>query len=187
MDNVKITVEKLCGTPREVADRARTTIGLGEGTKEVSEAYMRKMYLCEHSPSRTEMYKIKFENIPYWIAMHLCRHKIGVEHFVSTQRTDRTGKSDRGQQDAPVLYEMVLNAQAFINISRRRCCMCASTETRQIWKNVIEELRKINPSLAMCCVKECVYRGHCFEYKSCNYHSSDAFNDELIEYRNGIN
>ena len=76
---------------------------------------MRKLYLCEHSPIRNQWYKIRFEDIPYCIGMHFARHKIGVEHFFSTQRSDRTGidRSERKQTD-PVLYEMVANAQAII-------------------------------------------------------------------------
>ena len=185
---MKVAVKKLCGTKREVADMARTTIGLKGGEKEVSDEYMRKMYLCEHSPSRTEMYKITFKDIPYWVAMHFCRHKIGVEHFVSTQRTDRTGENrDSKSQDAPVLYEMVLNAQAIINISRRRLCSCASKETKQAWKSALSELGKINMPLVSCCAAECIYKGHCFEYKTCNFHKTDKYKELLEKYRKDIN
>ena len=185
---MNVKVEHICGTKREIADRARTTIGLESGDKEVSETYMRKLYLCEHSPIRIEMYKIRFENIPYWVAMHFCRHKIGVEHFVSTQRTDRTGQ-DRNEksQNAPVIYEMVLNSQAIINISKKRLCTCASKETRQAWELVLDELEKINPTLVNCCVPDCVYRGHCYEHKSCNYHKSALYKVDLDFYRYGIN
>lgn len=183
----KITVTHLMGTNREIADYARTTIGLGGGDKQVSDSYMRKLYLCEHSPIRNQWYKIRFENIPYWVTMHLCRHKVGVEHFVSTQRTDRTGKSTRGEQDAPVLYEMTLNAQAIITISRKRLCNCAAKETKQIWKSVVSELSKINPALASCCVPDCVYRSWCMEHKTCNFHKTDKFKEDLMLYRKGIN
>ena len=47
---MKVTVTHLMGTNREIADYARTTIGLNGGDKEVSDEYMRKLYLCEHSP-----------------------------------------------------------------------------------------------------------------------------------------
>lgn len=184
---LEVSVKHLSGTWREIADRARTTIGLDEGDKEVSSKYMRKMYLCEHSPIRIETYIVKFTNLPYWVSVHFSRHKIGVEHFVSTQRTDRTGTSSRGLQDEPVTHEMVLNAQAIINISRKRLCMCASKETREAWKQVIDELEKINPTLARCCVPDCVYRGHCYEHKSCGLHQSDKFMWMIDTYREGIN
>ena len=82
---MKVTVTHLMGTNREIADYARTTIGLNGGDKKVSDEYMRKLYLCEHSPIRNQWYKIRFEDIPYCIGMHFARHKIGVEHFFSTQ------------------------------------------------------------------------------------------------------
>ena len=43
MNNIKVTVTDVGGSYRDVADAARTTIGLEEGTKEVSESYMYKM------------------------------------------------------------------------------------------------------------------------------------------------
>ena len=185
---MKVTVTHLMGTNREIADYARTTIGLNGGDKEVSDEYMRKLYLCEHSPIRNQWYKIRFEDIPYCIGMHFARHKIGVEHFFSTQRSDRTGidRSERKQTD-PLLYEMVANAQAIITISRKRLCNCADKDTVKAWNMALEELNKINPTLVSCCVADCVYRGHCMEHKSCNYHKTFAFKEELEMYRENIN
>jgi hypothetical protein len=54
---------------------------------------------------------------------------------------------------------MTCNAQAFINISRKRLCKgCASPETRQAWEIVIKALSEIDPILAEKCVPECIYR-----------------------------
>ena len=184
---LEVTVEEYCGTSRQVADRARTTIGLDKGDKEVSDSYMRKLYLCEHSPIRTQMYIIKFVNLPYWVSVHLSRHNVGVTHFVSTQRTDRTGTTQRGEQDAPVTHEMVLNDQAIINISRKRLCACASKETREAWQEAINKLAEINQPLARCCVPDCVYRGHCYEHKSCGFHKTNKFLGAIDKYREGIN
>lgn len=188
VDNVKITVEHICGDSRAVADRARTTIGLHEGDKEVTDKYMRRMYLCRHSPIRIQMYKIKFEGIPYCTGMHFARHKHGVEHFFSTQRSDRTGvdRTERRQTD-PVLYEMVLNAEAILNISHMRLCSGADKDTIKIWKKVVEELRKINPVLADCCVPRCIREGHCYEFISCGYHKTKVFKEKLEKHREGIN
>lgn len=44
MEVAKITVTDIGGTYRDVADAARTTIGLKEGKKEISESYMYKMW-----------------------------------------------------------------------------------------------------------------------------------------------
>lgn len=185
---MKVTVTHLMGTNREIANYARTTIGLKGGDKEVSEEYMRKLYMCEHSPIRNQWYKIRFEDIPYSIGMHFARHKIGVEHFFSTQREDRTGidRNERKQTDK-VLYEMVVNSQAIINISRKRLCSCADKDTVKAWQMALSELAKINYTLATCCVEDCVYRGHCMEHKSCGKHRTELFKYKLNAYREGIN
>jgi len=52
---------------------------------------LRKAYLSEHSPVRTQVFWITMENIPLSVAMHLVRHKHGVEPFVLTLREDRGG------------------------------------------------------------------------------------------------
>ena len=186
MENVKVTVTSVGGSYRDVADAARTTIGLTEGDKKVTDTYMKKMYKCEHSPIRLREFKIVIENCPSWVATHFCRHHIGVEKFVSTQRSDRTGiNRNKLPQDAPVRLQMNCNAQAMINISRKRLCYQASYETRIVWLKVLEELKKIDRPLYECCVQECCYRGFCPEYKGCGYDKTEAFKEELNKYRGG--
>ena len=186
MNNVKVSVRVFAGTYRDVADSARTTINMDKGTKEVTDEYMHRMYKAEHSCIRLRQFEIIIENIPYWTAMHLVRHNQGVEKFVSTQRTDRTGV-DRNElpQDAPVKLQMNCNAQAMINISRKRLCNCASKETKMIWLMVLAELRKIDKPLWDCCVPECIYRGHCPEYKGCGFDKTTQYEIELSIYRGG--
>ena len=176
------------GTWRDVADRARTTIGKDAGEGEPSSEWKRRMLLCEHSPIRVISLTIRLRDLLSWVSVHFVRHKYGVEHFVSTQRTDRTGV-DRNElsQSELVRHEMQLNAQAAINISRKRLCNCASKETRTSWQAVIIELEEQEPELAAVCVPDCIYRGHCYEYKSCGYHKTDAFRKRLEKYRSGIN
>lgn len=70
-DFTKLEVKHLCGSSRDVADRARTTIGMGKGDKEIKDSYMNKMYKCEHSPIRQQMYLVEMEGIPTFIATHL--------------------------------------------------------------------------------------------------------------------
>ena len=187
LENVKVTVTDVGGTYRDVANAARTTINMAEGDKEISEEYMYKMYKCEHSPIRLRQFRIVIENCPSWVATHFCRHHIGVEKFVSTQRTDRTGV-DRNKlpQDAPVRLEMWANAQAMINISRKRLCNCASKETREVWQMVLEEVKKIDSPLYEVCVRECIYRNHCPEYKSCGYDKTKSFKEEVERYHGGM-
>jgi len=90
-------------------------------------------------------------------------------------------------QDSLVNHECEANAQALINVSRRRLCNCASLETRQAWQLVKDKLAEVEPELAKCMVKDCLYRGYCYEMFSCGYHKTEAFQKELKEYREGIN
>jgi len=146
------------GTWREIANSARTTIGMEEGNKEPSSSWKRRMLLCEHSPIRQLIVKWKWENIMSWISVHYVRHKIGIEHWVKSQRPDRFGiKYDRN--DAPqstlVNHECEANAQSVINISRKRLCNMAMPETREAWRIFLEEVVKPNePELYKCCVPE---------------------------------
>jgi hypothetical protein len=174
------------GSWREIADAARTTIGMEKGQKDPSPLWKRKMLLSEHSPIRQISVKWKWKNLKYWVSVHFVRHKIGIEHFVSTQRTDRTG-TDRNKlfQSAPVSHECIADAQAIINISRKRLCTQASLETRTAWKALLKELKKKEPEIVSVCVPECIYRGFCPEIKSCNYCRTPAFKRQLELYRGG--
>ena len=119
---MKVTVERL--TPWSLAlDLARNTMGKEEHGKEPSSEWKRKMLLARHSPIQAVFYRIKMDGIPYWVSVHLVRHKVGVDHFVRSQRSDRTGVCrDDLPQSAPVVHEMVANAQAILAISRKRLC-----------------------------------------------------------------
>ena len=166
-----------------VKNAAMNTIGK-EGGKYPSSGWKRKILLAEHSPIRRLTFTIRMEDLPYWVSVHLVRHKIGVEHWVRTQRTDRTGV-DRSSlpQDAPVEHTIEINAQALINISRRRLCHQAAPETRQAWKAVLNTLSEKEPELRSVCVRECIYRGYCPEIKPCGYADTSMFKLELEEYR----
>lgn len=135
--------------------------------KEPTSAWMDKMYASEHSPIRGKMFRIDFGQVPYWVAMHFVRHKVGVEWFVSTQRTDRTGVARESlPQDNLVGLQCVINAQAIIGISRKRLCYKASKETREVWEQVVEQLPQ---ELKNHCLKDCEYRGDCNEISSCGW------------------
>ena len=87
-------------------------------------------------------------------------------------------------QGAFVNHSFDADAQALINISRKRLCTCASPETREAWQKVKDELAKREPELASCMVRECIYRGFCPEMFSCGYDKTDQFKEELEKYRN---
>ena len=172
-----------------IKDLALNTISKeNKNNSEPTSEWKRKILLSEHSPIRYLNVKWTWKDIPYFVSTHFVRHKIGCEHFVSTQRTDRTNV-DRNNlpQNNPVNHTMFANAQAMINISRKRLCTCASKETRDAWKEVLNSIKDVEPELYKCCVKECIYRGWCYEYKSCEFHKTEEFTKQLSEYRRNIN
>jgi len=176
------------GNWREVADSANTTVNRKPGSREPAASWKRRMLLCEHSPIRQLFMKLKWHELKSWISVHFVRHKIGIEHWVRSQRTDRTGINRDGlPQSNFVEHEIMANAQAMINISRKRLCNQASKETREAWQAALDVFKDREPELFAACVPDCVYRGWCYEFKSCGYHLTKAFQDRLTSYRQDIN
>lgn len=108
--------------------------------------------------------------------------------IIKEEGLEREGWRERDylQQGEGNDMDMTCNAQAFINISRKRLCVgCASPETRMAWTLVIDALREVDPILAEKCVPECLYRGFCSEKKRCcGYVNTEAYKKRLEEYRN---
>lgn len=75
------------------------------------------------------------------------------------------------------------NAQALINISRKRLCNKASKETREAWEKAKEAVGKVDPVMADKMVRNCVYRGFCPELECCGYCNTKKFQEELENYR----
>lgn len=168
---------------QDIKNTTMNTIGKNKGAYPSNE-WKLNLLLSEHSPIRKLKISWRWEDLKYWVSVHLVRHKIGIEHFVSTQRTDRTG-IDRNKlpQDSLVNHECEADAQALINISRKRLCNCASLETRQAWQEVKSKIAEVEPELAQCMVKECVYRnGFCPEMFPCGYNKTETFEKELKDY-----
>ena len=192
-----------------VVNAARRTWGKKPIDHDPSDKFKRKILLAEHSPIRLLEYDFTIEDIRQWVTVHLVRHHEGCEKFVHTQRQDinqeiekitrkiidlceREGLTREGWRERDYLMQgecndmdMTCNAQAFINISRRRLCYgCASPETRQAWEIVIAALKEVDPILAEKCVPECVYRGFCPEAeRCCGYVNTKAYQERLKEYR----
>lgn len=174
---------------KRVVNAARRTVGKEPIDREPSDKFKRKILLAEHSPIRLLEYDFTWEDIKMWVTTHIVRHHEGCEKFVSTQRTDRSEilkglNRDELRQGLLNDMDMTCNAQAFINISRKRLCSCASKETRDAWKLVVEYLKVIDPILAEKCVPECIYRGFCPEFdRCCGYCNTKEFNEKLKKYR----
>lgn len=186
--DINITRMEQVTTWQRVLNAARRTIGRKSLEKEPSDSWKAKILLAEHSPIRLLEFDWTWEKIRQWVTAHLVRHHEGCEKFVHSQRGDRRElpcDRDKLPQGARNDMDMTANAQALISISRKRCCMCASKETREAWNKVKEEIAKENPILASKMVRECVYRGFCPEWMSnCKYCYSPNYWLELKNYRN---
>ena len=177
---------------KQVLNAARRTIGKNQLNKEPSDSWKAKMLLAEHSPIRLLEYDWSWGEIRQWVTAHLVRHHEGCEKFVHTQRGDRRkiledyGVETRDELPQGALndMDMTANAQALINISRKRLCNCASKETREAWTQVKEAIAEVDPILASKMVPECLYRGFCPEFMNpCGYSKTEKYKKDLEEYR----
>ena len=177
---------------KRVLNAARRTIGKDQLNKEPSDSWKAKMLLAEHSPIRLLEYDWSWGDIRQWVTAHLVRHHEGCEKFVHTQRGDRRkiledyGVETRDELPQGALndMDMTANAQALINISRKRLCNCASKETREAWTQVKEAIAEIDPVLASKMVPECLYRGFCPEFMNpCGYSKTEKYQKDLKKYR----
>lgn len=179
---------------RNVLNDARITVGKDEVDGRVSDGFKKAILRSEHSPIRNLMFRIKMVNIPTFVSQQFSRHQIAgihepvhktdVEHFVRTQRSDRTGV-DRSElsQIAPVEHNMVINAQGLIDMSRKRICQKASIEARAIWNRLMIELKEIEPLLVKRMVPDCIYRGVCPELGPCSYITTKHYQETKAKYR----
>lgn len=169
----------------DVLNAARFTQRKEPLDKDPSDDFKRKIIRAEHSPLRCLMFNIDLYDIPYYVAMHFRTHKLVHAPFVSTSRPDIDGnQKPRNEQkkDEPVNMRLFLDAQEIIAISRVRLCNKAEFETRMIWKEVIQELKKQEPILAAACVPNCIYRNMCPEINSCGFNLSKEYSLAYLKY-----
>lgn len=107
----------------------RKACGFTIGKK--SNAALSSMYEAEHSPIRTQMFWVEMYDIPSFVSTHLVRHKVGVEHFVTSNREDRGGNGNADRM-TPVNHAMFINAQSLITMSHKRLCGKAHALTRAV-------------------------------------------------------
>ena len=145
------------------------TVGIAS-TKLPTEEWLEKLIKAEHSPARELWFGIKME-IPYWVSVHFVRHHIGVNHYVQTQRDDRTtheiSRNEKPQGET-VSHIMSVNAQELIFMAHMRLRSQASPETRKVMEMICEEVIKVAPYMKDVLVPLCAYRGGlCTEFKCC--------------------
>jgi hypothetical protein len=184
---MKISNIELISGWENALSAARTTSWKQPLNKQPSLKWRKQILLAEHSVIRTVIYQWQWIDLPYYVSTHIARHKIGIEHFVSSQREDRSphGLSRHElRQDEPVVHRCMANAQEIISISRKRLCAKAYPETRHAWRLLLSSLPEVDPELPSCCVPECVYRGFCPEMDGCKFSESNYFADAVKKYRN---
>ena len=128
-----------------------------------------KIYQCEHSPMRTQMFWIEMLGIPSFVSVHFRTHSVGITHFVTSNREDRGG-GENVDRWTPVNHGMLLNAQSLVNLARKRLCTKAHAETRKVMIKIRKQVLFEDPDLFSYLLPECVYRGGCFEPKSCGWY-----------------
>lgn len=205
----QVIVEQVVGWEYAL-DAARFTAGKEMTGKKPSEDFIRKAIMAEHSPIKLVQYRVIIKDLRQWVGVHLLRHDYMLP-FICSQRSDRNESVEvlvRRINDE--LLNMIqaeqpdfnprnllpqgtcnnhmfwLNAQTFINISRRRLCHEASKETQLVWNMIIHELQKVDPILTQFLVPMCVYRGFCPEMKSCGYVLSEKYKTQLDCYHSQI-
>lgn len=140
-----------------------------DSAKMPTDEWKHKLLMSEHSPIRTLNFCIKM-TLPYYVSVHFCRHFVGATHFVQSQRNDRQDKYDRTKapQDAPVSHIMYVNAQALMNIARRRLCTQADKFTRSVMQEICKQVEAQCPEFRGCLEPMCSYRnGKCTEFNCC--------------------
>lgn len=159
---MKITASKLTNP-----DLARLACQYTMHSHAASSITMDRLYAMEHSPIRTQLFAVEMVGIPNFVSVHFVRHHVGVDHYVQTMRVDR-GADDVANRLTPTNHLMIANAQALINMARKRLCHKASPETRETMEAVRTAIGGVDPDLGSVMVPECQYRGFiCHERPAC--------------------
>jgi len=128
--------------------------------------------IANHSMLRELVYAIDIEDVPNFVINHLVRH-VHAQPFVRTMREDITGvPSNEITRLTPNSFRWFISGQELIQASNQRLCTKASKETRDVIKEVIKEVGKIDPAIAFMCVPNCIKLAGCPEYKKCNVWSN---------------
>jgi len=132
-----------------------------------SHAKLSSIYKNEHSPMRTQIFQVTMLDIPTFVSTHFVRHTQGVTHFVKSNREDRGGDGTENRW-TPVDHGMLINAQALINMARKRLCHKAHRDTRYLMTLIKLAVCDVDLELSKRMVPECIYRGGvCHEDKPC--------------------
>ncbi len=139
-------------------------IAFGSTVRFCAEVSKQDAYSMQHSPIREKEFCIEMKGIPVFVSTHFVRHNVGIRHYVLSQRDDRNGE-DNGRW-TKTNHTMYVNAEALMNIARKRLCFSSHKETQKIMELIKKQIEEKDYILASFLVPECVYRnGICKEGK----------------------
>ena len=134
---------------------------------------LERIYRNEHSPIRTQIFKVSMLGIPTFVSTHFVRHNVGIlGHFCKTQRDDRIGETEGTDHDrwTPTNHGILCNAQALINIARKRLCHTSHMSTMAVMYMLRDAIKEVDEDLAKRLLPECRYRGYvCHEDRMCGF------------------
>jgi len=173
---MKVTINK--HTDIEAARRAIATTMHKDFA---STATLDQIYTWMHSPVRTQIFEIILEDIPTFVAVHLCRHtKQHPQPFVTSRRIDRGGD---GTEDRHTLVDTTIwaNAEAILGMAKLRLCFKASLETRDVMNKIAVVMAGVDPALSRHMVPNCVAQGgYCREPKPCGNYNVKKYDPVAI-------
>lgn len=172
---MQITIEKI--TDINLLRKAcESTMQAGK----TSRVTLDDMYRCEHSPVRTQFFWLEMDDLPTFVSVHCVRHKIGVEHFVRSNRPDRGGNGE-ATRATPIKHSALINAEALIAMAKKRLCHQAHPGTIRVMQAIKDAVQTVDPDLARYMVPQCVYRGGvCPELKPCGKYRVQRYDPEKI-------
>lgn len=155
----------------EVKRRALVTCGKELKTPPDTE-WKHEILEARHSPIRRLFFSFLIEDIPYWLTNELCRHHVGCEKYVRSQRNDRQKKYDRNKamQDAPVDMILDCNAESLMVMMNKRLCGQARPEMRLLMAEMKAKVLELFPEFEGLLVPMCEYNGgKCHEMHPCGH------------------
>jgi thymidylate synthase ThyX len=135
-----------------------------------NEEWKIKMLRCRHSPIRYLRFSFYITDIPYWLSTELCRHHVGCEKYVRSQRDDRnTSDVPRTEKPQGALVNMILdiNAEALLTLMNKRLCGAATKEMQELMLLIREQVIWHNLEFKDFLVPMCEYIHCCNEFNSC--------------------
>lgn len=176
MNEIKVTILEFPTAEdwKEVYRRAMLTVGKAsfkeptDSLKEPTDKWKKDILRARHSPIRRLFFSFLLENIPSYVATHLCRH-IHAQPYVKSQRNDRQSEYDRNKapQDAPVNMIWDMGAEELMTIFNKRLCRTADETTRSIIEKIKDEVVNRDSIYEEFAIPMCEYLGKCNEMFPC--------------------